>query len=100
MVAQPRFFDFSRLGNGVFQTRVRAAFEPRKPRHRLLRFALGMVGLALVVLLVLFGVVVGATMLVLGIGYKLLKRGSRPVARDARIVDAQYRVIDKSMPAR
>ena len=51
-----------RFHSHQFQSRVRSAFEPRKPRHRLLRFAVGLVGLALIVLLVMFGVVVGAAM--------------------------------------
>ncbi len=93
MFAQTRFFDFSRLGTHDFNARVRAAFEPRKPRHRLLRFALGLVGLALVVVLVMFGVVVGGIMLVVGLAYKLFMRRGKPIARDPRIVDAEYRVV-------
>ena len=100
MFTQPRFFDFSRFGVRGFQTRVRSAFEPRKPRHRLLRFALGMVGLALLAMLVMFGVVVGATMLVVGLGYKLLVRRAKPIARDPRIVDAEYRVVAKPLLTR
>ena len=100
MSTQTRFFDFSRFDSRDFQSRVRAAFEPRKPRHRLLRFALGLVGLALVVMLVMAGVVVGATMLVVGLVYKLLVRRGKPVARDPRIVDAEYRVVDKPLLSR
>lgn len=95
MFAQRTLFDFSRYAAGGLQSRVRSAFEPRKPRNPLLRFALGTVGLALLVLLVMFGVVVGTTMLVVGLGYKLLARRGTPVARDPRIVDAQYRVVAK-----
>lgn len=97
MFAQTRFFDFSRFAARDFHSRVRSAFEPRKPRHRLLRFALGMVGLALVVLLVMFGVVAGATMLAVGLAYKLLVRRGKPIARDPRILDAEYRVVAKPL---
>ncbi len=100
MFAQSRFFDFSRFAAGDVQSRVRAAFEPRKPRHRLLRFVLGLVGLALVVMLVMFGVVVGTTMLAVGLVYKLLVRRARPVARDPRIVDGEYRVVAKPLLSR
>lgn len=90
MFAQTRFFDFSRFGARDF---IRAAFEPRKPRHRLLRFGMGLVGLVLVVVLVMFGVVVGATMLVVGLAYKLFLRRGKPLARDPRLIDAEYRVV-------
>lgn len=95
MSTQFRFFDFSRFDARDFQSRVRSAFKPRKPRHPLMRFVMGLLGLAMVVLLVMAGVVVGATMLAVGLAYKLLARRGRPVARDARIVDAEYRVVDK-----
>lgn len=79
-----------------FQSRIRAAFEPRKPRHPLLRFALGMVGLGLLALMVVFGVAVGAAMLAAGLVYKLAQRRGKPVARaDRRVVDADYRVVAK-----
>ena len=100
MSVHTRFFDFSRFDTRDFQSRVRSAFEPRKPRHRVLRFALGLVGLGLLVLLLMFGVVVGATMLVVGLAYKLLVRRTKPVARDARIVDAEYRVVSKPQLSR
>lgn len=100
MFVHTRFFDFSRFGAGQFQSRVRAAFEPRKPRHRVLRFALGLVGVALLVMLLVFGVVVGATMLLVGLTYKLLVRRGRPVTADPRIVDAEYRVVSKPLLSR
>ena len=100
MFTSTRLFDFSRSGIRSFQSRVRSAFVPRKPRHRLLRFALGVIGLALLALLVMFGVVVGATMLVAGVAYKLLVRRSTPIARDQRIVDAEYRVVAKPLLTR
>jgi hypothetical protein len=72
-----------------------AVFSPRKPRNPLLRLGLGLLGLALLVLLLVVGVAVGALMLVGG----LLRRLSGPVAArpaaDARIVDGEYRVVRK-----
>lgn len=90
-MAAPTF----RFDSQHFQSRVRSAFGPPKPRHRLLRFALGLVGLGLLVLLVMFGVVVGAAMLVAGLAYRLWSRRGKPIARDARVVDGEYRVIAK-----
>lgn len=77
----------------------RSAFAPRKPRHPLLRLALGLVGLAVLCVLVFFSVFVGAAMIVAGLAYKLLRQRGKPVARDARVVDGEYRVIRKpAMP--
>ena len=89
-----------RFDSHQFQSRVRSAFEPRKPRHRLLRFALGLLGLGLIVVLVMFGLMVGAAMLVAGLGYKLWHGRGRSVAKDSqdpRVVEAEYRVVEKPM---
>jgi hypothetical protein len=92
-----------RFDSHQFQSRVRSAFEPRKPRHRLLRFVVGVVGLALLALLVMFGVVVGAAMLAAGLVYKLVQRRGKPIARDtggAHVVDGEYRVVAKPLLTR
>lgn len=83
-----------RFDTHQFQSRVRSAFEPRKPRHPLLRFVFGVVGLGLLALLVVFGVMVGAAMLVAGLVYRLLQGRKAP---DSRVVEAEYRVVDKPM---
>ena len=76
--------------------RLRAAFAPRKPRHPLLRFAFGLVGLALLCLLIFFSVFVGAAMIAAGLAYKLLSQRGKPVAvRDANVVDGEFRVVRK-----
>lgn len=93
-----RFFDQRPQWN-AFQSRVRTAFEPRKPRHRLLRFVLGVVGLGLLALLVFFSVFVGAAMIVAGLTYKLWQRRGKPMsARGPRhahdVVEGEFRVVD------
>lgn len=75
-----------------FQSRMRAAFEPRKPRHRLLRVALGVLGLAVLAALVVVGAVVGAVMLLAGLVMRLL-RGTPRAAGE--VMSAEYRVIDR-----
>ena len=72
------------------------AFAPRKPRHPLVRLALGLLGLGLLLLLVFFSVFVGIAMLAAGLLYRLLKQRGKPVARDARIVDGEFRVVGKA----
>lgn len=76
-----------------FQSRVRAAFEPRKPRHRLLRVALGVLGLVVLAGLVVVGAVVGAAMLLGGLTLAML-RNLRAPRRTTDVMSAEYRVID------
>ena len=86
-----------------FNVRMRNAFStPRKPRHRVLRVVLGIVGVALLAVLVMFGLFVGAAMIATGIAYKLWKQRGKPVARvDARrgALDGEYRVVGSSAAA-
>jgi hypothetical protein len=79
-------FDASQFG---------ALFAPRKPRHPLLRLAVGLLGLALLVVLLVVGVVVGTAMLAVGLARRMLSRRDAPQARRHRVVDAEYRVVDK-----
>ncbi|MCD9028873.1 hypothetical protein LDO26_11710 [Luteimonas sp. BDR2-5] len=72
---------------------VRAMFAPRKPRHPLLRLALGLIGVALLGVLLVLGLFVGAAMILLGLARRLLLRPRATPARDAHIVDAEYRVV-------
>jgi hypothetical protein len=73
----------------------RSAFAPRKPRHPLLRLAVGIVGLGLLSLLVFFGLFVGAAMLGTGLLYRLWKQRGKPIARQDHVVDGEYRVVAK-----
>ena len=79
-------FDASQLG---------AIFAPRKPRHPLLRLAVGLLGLLLLAVLLVVGVVVGTAMLALGLLRRLLGSGGRPQPKPGNVVDAEYRVVDK-----
>lgn len=82
-----------RFDSFAFQSRVRSAFEPRKPRHRLLRFALGLVGLGLVVVLLAFSLVIGAVMIGGGLLYRLWARRGKRIARPANVVEGECRVV-------
>ncbi|KAF1687345.1 hypothetical protein B1992_05045 [Pseudoxanthomonas broegbernensis] len=73
-----------------------ALFSPRKPRAPLLRVALGLVGVALLALLVFFSVFVGAAMIAAGLAWKLLRGRARPATGQAgHVMDAEYRVLRK-----
>ena len=94
MRSHPGFFRMVRL-DGL---RLRGLlFAPRKPRHPLLRTAIGVLGLAVLLVLVVIGVFVGTAMVVGGL---LLKGMTRRPQRADDVVDAEYRVIDKqALPA-
>jgi len=66
---------------------------PRKPRTPALRMLFGAIGVAVLAMLVFFGVFIGAAMLAVGLAWRLLRRRSEPVA--GQIVEAEYRVLRK-----
>jgi len=73
----------------------RSAFAPRKPRHPLLRLAVGLLGLAVLCVLVFVSVFVGAAMIAAGLLYKLFRQRGKPVARQGSVVDGESRVVRK-----
>ncbi|MEG2803751.1 hypothetical protein [Stenotrophomonas sp.] len=83
--------------NRFFQYNTfRTLFAPRKPRHPLVRVAVGLLGLAILAALVFVGVFVGAAMIIAGLAWKLLaqrKQAARP--EQAHVVEAEYRVVRK-----
>jgi hypothetical protein len=61
---------------------------------------LGLLGLAVLLVLVFFSVFVGVAMLAVGLLYRLWKQRGKPVlgrrsARPARVVDGEFRVLGK-----
>lgn len=85
-----------RFDSFAFQSAMRSAFEPRKPRHRLLRFALGLVGLALILVLLAFSVAIGAVMIGGGLLYRLWKRRGQPIARQGNVIEGEYHAVAPS----
>ncbi len=75
----------------------RTLLEPRKPRHPLMRVAMGVLGLAILGVMVFVGVFVGAAMILVGLAWKLLAQRRSPArASDANVVEGQYRVVRKA----
>lgn len=74
------------------------SFTPSKPRHPLLKLALGLVGLVLLALLVVFGLFIGLGMLL----FAAVRRMSRPAQVTAPasklegVIDGEFSVIDKN----
>ncbi len=71
---------------------------PRRPRHPLLRVAVGLLGVALLLALVVVGVFVGAAMLAGGLLWRLwVQRGARAgVRRREQAFEGSYRVVGKA----
>jgi hypothetical protein len=76
-------------------TAFRNAFAPRKPRRPWARVLLGLVGVGVLVALVFVSVFVGIAMLTVGLLLRLARQRGKPVARDARTLDGEYRVVRK-----
>ena len=74
------------------------SYTPHKPRHPLLRLALGMLGLVLLALLVVFGLFIGLGMLLFASARRLLRAKPTPTtpASLEGVIDGEFSVIDKS----
>lgn len=80
----------------IFQfNQSRALFAPRKPRHPLVRVAVGLLGLAILAALVFVGVFVGAAMIIAGLAWKLLAQRKSARTAPSQVVDGEYRVVRK-----
>jgi len=83
----------------VFDQRFdfRHAFAPRKPRRPWVRLLVGLVGVAVLVVLVFVSVFVGIAMLSAGLLLRLWKRRKDPLhmPRDPRVVDGEFEVVRK-----
>jgi len=76
---------------------LRGLFTPRKPRNALLRVALGLVGIAILVVLLVVGLFVGAAMVSFGLLRGALRsRGKAAGQQRADALDAEYRVVPKA----
>ena len=71
---------------------------PRRPRHPMLRIALGLVGVGLLLALLFVSVFVGIAMLAAGMLFRLWKQRGKPVARATRAnsIDGDFRVVGKA----
>lgn len=83
-------FRFGRYRAGDF-------FAPRKPRHRILRAVFALVGIAVLAVLLVFGLVIGATMLTAGVLSRLWRQRGKPLAKPMQTLDGEYRVLRKPM---
>lgn len=86
----------------VFRARTFQGFRfdpfkaPRRPRHRILRWVLGAIGVALLLGLLFVSVFVGIAMLAVGLLARLWKHRSRPIAHAGDSIPGEYRVLSKA----
>lgn len=73
-----------------------ALFAPRKPRHPLMRMAVGLAGLALLMVLLVIGVFVGAAMVTGGLLLRLVRPSRTAIPLRAHAVDGEFRVVRKT----
>ena len=90
-----RFSSISALRFGRY--RAGDFFAPRKPRHRVLRAVFALVGIAVLAVLLVFGLVIGATMLAAGVLSRLWRQRGKPLPKPTQTLDGEYRVLRKPM---
>jgi len=74
------------------------AFRPCKPRNPLLRIGLGLLGVAVLALLVVFGLFIGLGMLLFAAVRRMARRPEE-AAPGAGVIDAEFTVVDKHQPS-
>ncbi|HHW4678766.1 MAG TPA: hypothetical protein ACQGQH_04745 [Xylella sp.] len=76
---------------------LRYLFEPRKPRHPLTRMLVSTAGLAILAILVFFGLFIGTAMLIGGIAWKLLlgQRQRIQASSGTNTIEGKYQLIRK-----
>ncbi len=79
-------------------SRINPFATPRRPRHPILRVAMGLAGVALLIALLFVSVFVGIAMLGAGMLLRLWKQRGKPIAapRTDNSIDADYRVLSKA----
>jgi len=84
----PMTFSFQRL----------FSYCPSKPRNPLLRILVGMLGLALLVLLVAFGLVIGLGMLLFAAVRRLMRPTAGPSRASEAAIEGEFVHVEKTQP--
>lgn len=71
------------------------SYCPSKPRSPLLRVLVGLLGLCLLVLLVVFGLVIGLGMLLFAAARRLLRPGHPAPRAQEGVIEGEYTLVDK-----
>lgn len=80
----------------IFMHRV-FAYRPHKPRNPLLRLGLGLLGVAVLGLLIVFGLFIGLGMLLFAAVRRLMRpRDAAAAPVDPSVIDGEYQVVRKA----
>ncbi len=90
-----RFFSIPTFRSG--RHRASDFFAVRKPRHRVLRAVLALFGIAVLAVFLVFGLVIGATMLTAGVLYRRWRQRGKVIAKPTQALDGEYQVLRKPM---
>ncbi|MFT3805704.1 hypothetical protein [Arenimonas sp.] len=73
------------------------AFRPHKPRNPLLRLGLGLLGVALLALFIVFGLFIGLGMLLFAAVRRLMRPHAPAAAApvDPSVIEGEYQVVRK-----
>lgn len=71
------------------------AYRPCKPRNPLLRVLVALLGLSLLLVLVVFGLVIGLGMLCFAAARRLLADRTAATASGHGVIDGEYSLVDK-----
>jgi len=74
------------------------SYCPSKPRNPLLRILVGMLGLALLVLLVAFGLVIGLGMLLFAAVRRLMRPTAAPSRASETAIEGEFVHVEKTQP--
>ena len=72
------------------------SYCPSKPRSPLLRILVGILGLALLVLLVAFGLVIGLGMLLFAAVRRLLRPSAAPARASEAVIEGEFGHVEKT----
>ncbi len=77
------------------------SYSPSKPRSALMRLLFGLMGLLLLAFLLVFGVFIGAAMLLFAAVRRLLatRRPAPAAAKADNVIDAEFQVVNKAQPS-
>jgi len=73
--------------------------RPAKPRNPLVRLALGLVGVLLLAVLVVFGLCIGLGMLLFAAVRRMLCTAQATPARAEGAIEGEFRVVEKHQPS-
>ena len=82
----------------VFMYRV-LHMRPAKPRNPLVKLALGLVGVMLLAVLVVFGLVIGLGMLLFAAVRRMLRPAQPAADHVPGAIDGEYRIVEKQQPS-